>query len=188
MTTVPDVVTYYDYPDTRSIKTYLEWGENLFDVMEFLMRPPTVHLQMTSAVTFVNNTFSTVSFNKIVADTHGFFDPTVPTRIKPTVPGWYKGWIGTSFAINQGTTGRRFPTLYTLPSGDSVARRDHRGVLLTAQDQMLKGIRFFAPADGSTNYFELRVFQDSGANMVSVSQASCPAKWPEVFMRWYKPL
>lgn len=188
MATVPDVVTYYDYPDSRSIKTYSEWGSSLFDVMEFLMRPPTLHLQMTSAVTFVNSTYSTISFNKVITDTHGFWNPALPTRITPTVPGWYKGWVGTSFAINQGTTGRRIPSLFVMPSGDSVARRDHRGVSLTAQDQMLKGLRFFTPANGTTNYFEFKTYQNSGSNMVSVSSASCPAKWPEIFMRWYKPL
>lgn len=186
--TVPFIDTYYDYPDPRSIKDYAEWGESIFDVMDFLTHPPIVHLQATATQSLPNGSGSTFTYNKVIIDTHGFFDPTTPTRITPTVPGWYKGHVSTSYAPSAtGTAGRRISFLSIMPANLNLMRRDHRGTLLTSQEQVLKGLSFFVKADGTT-YFEMRQIQDSGGAINTISTATCPSKWPEVFMRWVKPL
>src|ERR1044071_87621 len=163
MVSVPTIRTYKNYPDPESILDYREWGESLFDTMEFLMRPPIVHLQASSSQTYLNATGMSVSFNKVVVDTHGFFNPTTPTRITPNVPGWYKGWIGFSYApAATATAGRRLLFLSQMPANINLVRRDHRGVLNAAEEQIIKGVRFFAKSDGTTQYFEMRQIQDSG--------------------------
>lgn len=184
MSTIPTIRTWKDAPDPESILTYKEWGESLFDVIDFLTNPPLVHVISTTGQNVANATFVVISYQKVVADTHGFFRTAQPTRLTPTVPGVYKGWTGMSFAANAAAgTGRRI--LSVTKNGVSLMRRDLRGGLAN-QEQIEKGVRFYTTANGTTDYFEMTVYQESGATLTTgVSSVSYQ---PELFMRFWKPL
>jgi hypothetical protein len=191
MGSVPTVRTWEDYPSPNSLLTYAEYGQSIFDVIDFLMNPPIVHVMAQGSTTIATGATVAISFNKVIVDTHGFFNSSNPTRITPTIPGWYKGWGGVSFAPNA-TSNAGVRRMLVRHSTDAfVMRRDSRAPVNTGDDAMYKGMRFIYKVNGTTEYLELHAFQDSGNSITNVNtgtQNNCPEKYPEFFLRWWKPL
>src|SRR5215213_10722256 len=81
-------------PDFRALNTYLS------DMATFLLNPPMIRLRKTTAQSYLNNTDTPIQWNFVEVETHNMWDATVPTRITPSVPGWYIGSAGISFTGN----------------------------------------------------------------------------------------
>lgn len=188
MVAVPVVRTYEDYPSDESILDYAEWGASLFDVLEFVMRPPKFHAKASTGQAITSGGSTIINWNQIYADTHGFWSPTTSTKVQPTVPGWYKGWIGYSYSVTAtGTSGTRVFFLRN-QAGVNILKRENRAAFNAAEDQIFEGIRFIIPANGTTDWFTMLENQNSGGTINSNAQAGCQEKWPQFFMRWWKPL
>lgn len=187
MGTVPTPRVFKDRPDPASILTYAEWNAALYDTVYFLLNPPMVHVQQQTAQNIANSTWVAVTWDTEIVDTEGSHSTvTNPTRITPKTPGLYMGWFGSSWANN--TTGKRHMAWRqngTFVGGHS--RVDWRPTISgTAQ----KGFRFWLPFNGTTDYLELMVWQNSGATLATFPQVIEPdrAASPELYMRWWKTL
>lgn len=190
MVAVPTVRTWKDAPDPESIPTYKEFGESLFDVVNFLLNPPMVHLiQRSPAQNLPNITWTPILFDSEFMDTEGMHNATVQgTRVTPKTPGWYRGWIGTSWnAHASGGLGKRH--MMPRKNGDfalgNPQRRDIRpqGV----ENLVVKGERFFMSFNGTTDYVELMSWQNSGATLTTAVSGSDEPR-SELFLRWWRPL
>lgn len=182
---LPIASTWYDAPDPASILTYEDYGRQIFDMLDFLTKPPIVHVVSTGAQTYLNNTWTFLQFQRVIIDTDGFFDPAVPGQVLPTIPGWYKGWYGVGWnTAALAGTGMRFNTLTTQNPTVLYDTLHRRGTDASFPD-IYKGIRFEVPLTGN-QAVQIQVKQDTG-NTMSQATASIEQQ-SELFLRWWKPL
>lgn len=186
MGTVPTVRTFKDKPDPESILTYAEWNASLYSALSMILNPPMVHVQQKTAQTIANNSFTGLNFDTEVIDTEGVHSLTVnPSRITPKTPGWYMGWFGASWANN--VTGRRIvqprKNGSLLVSAGTYGRVEWRP---TASGTTQKGFRFWMPFNGTTDYLEAAVWQNSGASLATF--VANDEVYPELYLRWWRTL
>lgn len=187
MVAVPTIRTWKDAPDPESILTYKEYGESIFDVLDFMMNPPMVHLTNTTQIGWLNNTFMNISWERIIIDTHGAFNPaTSSVLIKAPVAGWYKGWYGVGYAAaGTGATGVRTMALITQSPVVTEHWNQVRASIDTVNNYVVKGVRFYVPLTAAQSV-QMQVYQNSGATINS--EVANIEGQSEFFMRWWKPL
>lgn len=157
---------------------------SIYDTVSFLLNPPMVRLHQTSAQSIPNATYTVVTWNVEDIDPYGFHSPTVnPTRITPTVPGWYRGWMSCGF-LDQVSTGDLRTVILSKNGARARARRDLKPST-HSQNRAPHGVPFFIDCNGTTDYLEMTVYQDSGAARALGTTVTIQ---PEFFMRWWGPL
>lgn len=186
MGTVPPVRTFADKPDPTSILTYAEWNAALYDTLMLVFNPPMVHVRQTLSQSIPNNAWTALTFDLEIIDTEGSHGTTNPTRVTPKTPGWYMGWFGASWVASsvvgtRAVTPRKNGNMAV--SAGSYGRMDWRGM---TGGPAVKGMRFWMPFNGTTDYVELMSFQSSGAALGTFIGAE--EVYPELYLRWWRTL
>ena len=145
-----------------------DMGERIEDVLNFLMNPPMVRLRKITSQTFTSATPTNVIWDFVEIENTNMWDASQPTRIKPSVPGWYVGSCGWSFAFN--ASGEREMNIFK--NGLSSAATDPNMIANTGQGYassawttVSRGNVFIEPFNGTTDYVEMQLYQNSGGNL-----------------------
>lgn len=165
-----------------------DFKTELTDSIDFLLNPPKIKLRQATAQTGLTGTsgiWTDIGNWSPEVDSHGFFGAGATTRITPTVPGWYKGWFGVSWAALStaaDTTGVRVGLL-AKNGTNSDGYRQLRAAWSSGIYTAMKGVRFHVYCNGTTDYLQVRAGSNSG------STHSTNVAWhgvaPEFFMRWW---
>lgn len=181
MTAVPSVRTWTD----GEIPPVDTMNAALYDTWKFLLNPPMVKARQITAQNFTSGGWYAVTFTSEEVDTHGFHSTTTNNaRFTPTVPGYYVGYFGISFAYNG--SGRRVVGIRKNGS-DIRWRTDIKAPLNAANSQVIKGVAF-GPIymNGTTDYLEAMAYQNSGSTLATDVPADTDyEKAPEFYMRWW---
>ena len=170
----------------KEIPPVATWNVDLSAHWTFLLNPPMVKVRQTTLQAIANNTWTALTFQTEDVDTHGFHSTsTNPSRLKPTVPGWYTGYGGVSFASNASTTTRRL--MRFAKNGTTFYDRSDSLAPSPAANLVVKGVAF-GPLyfNGTTDYLEVQAYQDSGGSInTDVGAGSTDyEEQPEFYMRW----
>lgn len=178
MVSVPNPRTWVD----REIPPYSTYSTEIYGTLSWLLQPPMCKLRQTTGQSIGNASWSELNFQTEDVDPYNWHNSTNITRITPTFPGWYRGWYGIGFSV---ATGGNFRDGYVGKNGGTTrARRDTKPPT-TGSNASLRGIPFFLPMNGTTDYFEVFAYQDSGSSMTLSTTAFIQT---EVFCRYWGPL
>lgn len=157
----------------------------LYDVATFLMNPPMVRLRKTTTQNILNSTVTPVSWDLVEIEQTNMWSSTLPTRLQPSVPGWYFGNAGISFFNN--ATGYREMDVRKNNSGtDRVLRTKCDAWTDSVQTVTTRGHTFLEQFNGTTDYIEVTAWQNSGVTLslyVDVME-----RQPDVSLRWIAAL
>jgi hypothetical protein len=178
---VPSIHTWsnHEKPNFRDMNDYLE------DPFNFLMNPPMVRLRKTTSQSIPNTTSTALIWDYVEVETVNFWDSTNPTKLTPSVPGWYVGTAG--FSFNSNATGVR--AMNVIKNG-SVTER----VLTVSHDAytnggitvVSRGNIFLESFNGTTDYITVEVQQTSGGALSII--ADVVERQPDVTLRWLAAL
>lgn len=133
---------------------------------------PAVRIYRNATQSLADNTLVAVDFNSEDLDTHSFHSTSVnPTRITPTVEGWYRcRW--TSF-IAGATDYSTIRTVMRTNGSTQVAPCAQAGNMPNSVNHSYttEALVFF---NGTTDYIECMVQQDNTANVARNLQSSHP--------------
>jgi hypothetical protein len=180
MGTVPTPHTWLDgeEPDYKDLATYLE------KPVTFMMNPPMVRLRRVTTQNISNNTTTAISWDFVEVETENMWDASQPTRIKPSTPGWYIGQCGMAFAASN--TGQRELNVRKNNSTTSM-RVNHKaydfGSIYTVGN---RGNVFLEQFNGTTDYIEMTVFQNSGGTLAVL--ADTIERQCDMVLRWFAAL
>ncbi len=180
MGTVPTVHTWAngDKPNFRDMNSYLE------DPFNFLMNPPMVRLRKTTVQAVPHNTFTAVSWDYVEVETVNFWDSANPTKLTPSVPGYYIGSFGWSFVGN--ATSYRAGQVIKNSSGTVKTMVVHQDAYTNATyTEVSRGNVFFEQFNGTTDYITIELFQVSGGSLNI--ETSIIDRQPDVTLRWFAP-
>lgn len=181
MGTVPANYTWIDdeRPDFRQMEA------RLTSVVSFLMNPPMVRLRKTVVQSIPNAAGTALSWDFVEVETVNMWDAAQPTRITPSVPGWYLGSGGGSFDPN--TTGyREFEIKKNGAATERVLRVKTDAWTSASQTAVCRGNLFLEQFNGTTDYIEVTAFQNTGGALnINVSAQE---QQPEVSLRWFAAL
>lgn len=183
---LPSVRTFEDAPATGSILTYAEWNAALYDTVNLILNPPMVQLQHTAVQSIPPGAWTALQFQTEIIDTEGMHSTTVNnSRVTPKTPGWYMGFFGMSFA-GTSTSGKRQGVPRKNGNMSNTVTYGRHDVQPTQSGAVFRGYRFFMPFNGTTDYVEVAVWQNSGGalntNVISAQD------YPELTLRWWKTL
>lgn len=169
----------------NEIPPYDTLNQEVYETVAFLLQPPMIRLRQTVAQSIPNATYTAITFNIEDNDSYSWHSTTSNTsRVVPTYPGWYRGWYSLGY---QNTSGGSFRIGGIQKNGGgaiSRSRRDSKPPTASTLT-LYKGIPFFIDVNGSTDYIEVLMYQDTGAAMNTNVQTNTQ---PELFMRWWGPL
>jgi hypothetical protein len=181
MGTVPNPRTWVQ----GEIQPYTTINAEVYQTVAWLLEPPMCKVRQTTTQSVANTTYTAITFQTEDADPYNWHNAnTNPSRITPTFPGWYRGWYSLGFATTIGGNFREgFPRKNATQSEER-ARRDAKPPT-TASTISLRGIPFYMQFNGTTDYVELYMYQDTGAAMSTpvLNHTQC-----ELFLRWWGPL
>lgn len=179
MGTVPAIYTWMheEIPDFRQMEA------RLATVMDFLINPPTVRLKKNGSQSIANATSTAVSWDFVEMESVDFWDATLPTRIKPSVPGWYLGSFGLSFVQN-GTGYREFDIRKNNSGTDRSIRVKFDP--FTVNQTVGRGTVFIEQFNGTTDYVEAMGWQNSGGALATANADA--TQLPDFTLRWFAPL
>lgn len=177
----PSVYTWQNEEDlyASSMRSRVE------DVLDFLMNPPMIRLRKTTAQSIANNAFVAVQWDFVEIENTNMWDATQPTRIKPSVPGWYVASCGWSFLGN--ATGHREMNIWKNGSTDhgnsaNMIRNLGEGYPNASWTTVSRGNVFIEPFNGTTDYVEMYVYQLSGGSL-GLQVGSQDAQ-PDFTLKW----
>jgi hypothetical protein len=166
-------------PNFRDMNNYLE------NPLSFLLNPPMVRLRKTTAQSIPNTTSTALIWDYVEVETVNFWDATAPTKLTPSVPGWYIGTAGFSFANN--ATGIR--AMNVIKNG-SVTERvitvSHDAYTDSGITVVSRGNIFFESFNGTTDYITIEVQQTSGGALSLLNDVI--ERQPDVSLRWLSAL
>ena len=110
-------------------------------------------------------TYTKLGFNTIVYDTNNNFS-TSNNRFTPTVAGYYQ--FNAAFFVGTNTSTRPIISLYK--NGSALAQGLNAGSSLTGGINYQ--VSYMAYANGSTDYFEIYGYQDSGGTVTTNSSSA----------------
>ncbi len=178
---IPTIHTWVnnEKPDFRLMNQYLE------EPFNFLMNPPMVRLRKTTTQSIPNNVFTPLNWDFVEVETVNFWDSTNPSRITPSVPGYYVGTYGYSFTAN--VTGNR--STRVLKNGVTTYRvfsNNQDAYTNAAYTQVSRGNVFFEAFNGTTDYITAEVFQNSGGSLSVITDVI--ERQPDLVLRWFAAL
>lgn len=178
-----------DVPTPRTwlaneIQPYSVYQQELVATLRFLLDKPMCKVARTTAQAQASSAWTIMSWNLIESDRYGMANALTPTRITPTVPGWYSGWMGASYAplsTAVDTTGIR---VVALCKNSSIFSQFYFPAAKTAnQGKNLKGLPFTVSVNGTTDYLEMYTWQTGGGSINTDTTA-----YPEMYLRWARRL
>jgi hypothetical protein len=150
-----------------------------------MVNPPMIRLRKTTNQNFTTATFAMVSWDFVEIENTNMWDATTPTRIKPSVPGWYVGTVGWSF--NGNVTGLREMNIYKNglidpTTNPNMIRNMGQGYANASWTNVSRGNVFLEQFNGTTDYVEMQLFQNSGVTLgmqvnTQESQADFTLRW-----------
>lgn len=167
----------------KEIPPYSTVNAEVYSTVSFLLQPPMCKVRQITGQSLPNAVFTALTFTYEDVDPYNWHSSTTNiSRITPTYPGWYRGWFSVGFTA---TTGGNYRVGYVQKSGTlGRSRRDSKPTVF-GQNKRLGGIPFFLPMNGTTDYFEVMAYQDTGSAM---TLAVTPNLNSEFFCRWWGPL
>ncbi len=180
MGTVPSPHTWV----TNEVPTFREMEAYLANTVTFLMNPPMIRLRKTVVQSIPNNVETAISFDFVEVETENMWDATVPTRIKPQTPGWYLGSCGFSFSGNA-TGNREMNVVKNGLTTERILRINHDAYTNATLTVTSRGNIFMEYFNGTTDYMEVRVTQNSGGALNVLFDT--PERQPDVTLRWFAP-
>ena len=126
---------------------------------------PLFSVTCSAGTSLVTATFTKLGFNTIVYDTNSNFS-TSNNRFTPTVAGYYQ--FNSSFFLGSNTSTRPIISLYK--NGSALAQGLNAGSSLTGGINYQ--VSYMAYANGSTDYFEIYGYQDSGGTVTTNSSGA----------------
>lgn len=159
------------------------------DVLQFLVNPPMIRLRKTTTQSIANNTFVAVSWDFVEIENTNMWDAAQPTRLKPSVPGWYVGSCG--FSFNGNVTGHREMNVWKNGATDhsndfNMIRVGGEGYANASWTTVSRGNIFIEPFNGTTDYVEMYVYQNSGGSL-GIQFGSQDAQ-PDFTLKWMAKL
>jgi len=182
MATIPPTVHSWingEEPDFRQMNEYVR------DVLNFIMNPPMLRLKKTNTQNFTSGTSTAIQWNFVELENYNFWDASNPTRITPSVPGWYVGSVG--YGFNQNSSGVR--EMNVIKNGSTTERilrvngDAYTDPLLTICQRGQVFQEFF---NGTTDYMTVEVQQNSGSTLTNLAGSN--EYQPDVVLRWIAPL
>lgn len=119
-----------------------------------------------AAQALANNTFVKIQFDTEETDTAGWFDNATNYRFQPLLPGNYTISWAVNFAA--AAAGIAFTTLYK----NGTRHRDGSSISLNSANGVASAGSVTVQANGTTDYFEVFAFQNSGGSIDA--QVSAP--------------
>lgn len=176
----PSPRTWIDH----EIPPYDEVNQEVYSTLTFLLQRPMIRLRQTTAQSIPNATNTPLTWQTEDIDPYNWHSSTTnPTRITPNIPGWIRGWFSVGFP---GTTGGNFRYGYLAKNGGSSTRSRHDSKPTAGGlAKRIAGVPFWLAMNGTTDYFEVNVFQDSGSAMLTTIGANACC---EFFARYWTPL
>lgn len=168
------------------IPPFSTWNLDLYATWDFLLNPPMVKVRQTTAQSIPTATWTGITFQVEDIDNYGFHSAAYPKRLTPTVPGYYVGYCGASFAAS--TVGQRVVALCQNSETANTYRQEFNIYPTTGVNMVMKGVAF-GPLymNGTTDYLALAVYQNSGAAVYTQvgSGAGDYEEQAEFYMRWW---
>jgi hypothetical protein len=168
---MPDTTRGYTYPDSTGSANIWEHFQELAedvdtDVGEIVAltseRPLCILRKAT--ITSVDNLGEILTWDIEEVDTAGIH--STGSRITPNVAGWYRFTATITFSAN--TTGRRGIAIY-INGGTATYGQT---VFATGSGNITVTVTATRAANGSTDYFEVFAYQDSGGGLNSADIVS----------------
>jgi hypothetical protein len=167
-------------PNFRDMNNYLYWP------LMWALNPPMVRLRKTGTQTIPNNVSTAISWDFIEVENYDFWNASQPTRLTPSVPGWYVGTCGYSFAANA-LSGRELNVIKNGSSTDRVLKVNHDAFTDSSLPLISRGHVFMEKFNGSTDYLTIEVLQATGSGL-DLYTGGGVASQPDVVLRWLAPL
>lgn len=164
--------------------TYLDLESRLASVIDFCMAPPFLRLKKTNIQNVTTSTVTPISWNFVEAETDDMWNSAQPTRIKPSTPGWYVGTTGMSFDSN--STGYREMLVRKNGTTSETLLRVKISAFPGGQTSVARGNVFLEQFNGTTDYIEVNVWQNSGSTLAILYDST--QYQPDVLLRWVAPL
>jgi hypothetical protein len=156
-------------------------------VLNFLFHPPRAHVEQTIAQSMVSGSWVAINFDLVNNDEEEMWSSSTPARLRPKTPGVYKGFYGASWDSNASLAGTRRAAIWKNGSVLAMSGRgDKKNHAQTSYHKVIRGLPFFVELNGTTDYIELRQFQDSGGTR-NTRVSNTDAR-PELMIRWWRPL
>jgi hypothetical protein len=177
MGSVPTIHTWMngEYPNFRDMNAYLE------DPFNFLLNPPMVRLRKTQTQSIPNNVSTALSWDYVEVETVNFWDASQPTRLSPSVPGWYVGSFGFSFA-NNATGIRAGSVIKNGSTTERVLTVSHDAYTNSGITVVSRGNVFLEQFNGTTDYVTVEVQQTSGGALSVITDVV--ERQPDFTLRW----
>lgn len=128
-------------------------------------QPVIFRANRSAAQTISTATYTKVQFNNVDFDTNSNYDNTTNYRFTPTVAGYYL--INSLVSINSATY-MVFTNIYKNGSGYQLSNRQQLGTI--SGDRAVSN-NAMVYMNGSTDYLELYVYQDSGSNKDTIGSS-----------------
>ena len=175
MANAPSPRTWVD----GEIPPYSTVTSEIYDTMHWLLQPPMVKLRQTTGQSLTHNTYTAVTWNVEDFDPYNWHNPTVnSSRITPTYPGWYRGWIAVGFGTS---TAGSFRVALLGKNGTHVRSRRDAKPSTTAGHARRIVTPFLIPMNGTTDYVEAFAYQDTGGALALQTSSHLLTYF---FMRW----
>ena len=143
--------------------TTIAFGPNVTTTPSSLANTPAFHIQNTSNQSINNTTMTKVTFNSELFDTDNCFASSTFT---PTVAGKYFLYSQINMDINTGT-GQIQVRVYKNGGLFERARQAH----FYGNNQQTYSVSSIVEANGTTDYFEIYTYQDSGSSRTLTGDA-----------------
>lgn len=179
MGTVPFLRTWVDGEEPT-------WDElaGINTAIDFLMNPPMCKVRQTVIQSIPSGAVTPIQFDTEDIDTDNMFSDAANTKITPKTPGIYRGWWSSSWGDNSTAGTTRYSGLGK--NGSEVRHRFDLRPVTTAASRISGGHAFYIPMNGTTDYVELRAYQNTGAAQNTRITAEY---WQFIlFMKWWAPL
>lgn len=172
----------YSWVD-EEIPDFRDMQSRLSDMMTWLMNPPFLRLRKITSQSIPNTTHTAVSWDLVEVETVNMWDASAPTRIKPSVPGWYIGTCGYSFTGS--ATGYREMNL-AKNGTQGTLRVNADGYTSGGLTNVSRGNIFLEQFNGTTDYIEMQLWQNTGASLTVLVDTI--ERQPDFSLRWVAPL
>lgn len=177
MGTVPSNYTWLN----GEIPNFKDMNTRLSDVANFLLNPPMVRLRRMATYNIATGLTAPIPWDFVEVETVDFWNAADPTKIKPSVPGWYVGSAGVSWDSN--STGYRETDVRKNNSAtERILRSKTDAWDDSSQTVTSRGHVFLTSFNGTTDYIEITAWQNTGSALaISVFSQE---QMPDVSLRW----
>jgi len=179
-------------PRTWAQRDILDWqitALELHSIVSFIMNPPMVTAQRTTAQTITNAAWTLITFETTTIDvaSEPMWLSTDPTKVTPHTPGVYKGTFNVTGSATGAATGRLMGQVTKNGlATEEVARRDQRRGNIAKV--VMGGIPFVVSMNGTTDYLQLYIWHDQTTPISITTDAGIANTRPELHLRWWKKL